>query len=354
MNDSIKPGQPWLDTDGKPIQAHGGAFYYENDTFYWYGENKEDTDGKNKIWTSGIRYYSSRDFYNWKDEGFLIPPVKEDETSPLHPYQKLDRPHILYNDSTGKYVCWIKVSGEKACFLILTADRFQGPYTLMKDSYRPLGKKAGDFDLAKDEKTKRAYLYFDSDHSGVTTLELTEDYLDVKQESTTSYGGLNPPFCREGITHFMRNGKHYLFTSGMTGYLPNPSDTAEAADWMGTFESIGNPHMHDDSSASFNSQISAVFQHPKKKDLYLVLADRWVPEYVMTKERYVRIVRTIGARFAPEKYQATQEDIQELMNSPMLGSANTSIADYVLLPITWEDERPVLYWQDEWKLEDYE
>lgn len=152
----------------------------------------------------------------------------------------------------------------------------------------------------------------------------------------------------------MRNGKHYLFTSGMTGYIPNPSDTAEARDWMDVFESIGNPHINDDSCASFNSQISAVFKHPKKKDLYLVLADRWVPEYVVTKERYEGIVRTIGARFAPEKYQATQEDIQELMKSPMLGSANTSIADYVLLPITWEDDRPVIRRQDEWRLEDYE
>lgn len=27
----------------------------------WYGENKEFTDGKNGIWTYGIRYYSSSD-----------------------------------------------------------------------------------------------------------------------------------------------------------------------------------------------------------------------------------------------------------------------------------------------------
>lgn len=48
---AICPGQPWLDTEGKRIQAHGGAVRYEEGTYYWYGENKEYTDGKNGVWT---------------------------------------------------------------------------------------------------------------------------------------------------------------------------------------------------------------------------------------------------------------------------------------------------------------
>ena len=39
---SIHPGELWLDTDGNPIQAHGGGIIYINDTFYWYGENKKN------------------------------------------------------------------------------------------------------------------------------------------------------------------------------------------------------------------------------------------------------------------------------------------------------------------------
>ncbi|MBM7675616.1 hypothetical protein JOD18_000652 [Gracilibacillus alcaliphilus] len=31
---SIKPGQVWLDTEGKRIQAHGGSIIYVDDTFY--------------------------------------------------------------------------------------------------------------------------------------------------------------------------------------------------------------------------------------------------------------------------------------------------------------------------------
>ena len=32
------------------IQAHGGSVICIDGTYYWYGENKEKTDGKNAIW----------------------------------------------------------------------------------------------------------------------------------------------------------------------------------------------------------------------------------------------------------------------------------------------------------------
>ena len=51
MQTAIYPGRPWLDTRGNRIQAHAGGLSYENGQWYWYGENKEKTDGKNGIWT---------------------------------------------------------------------------------------------------------------------------------------------------------------------------------------------------------------------------------------------------------------------------------------------------------------
>ena len=58
MYHSFRPGEEWLDTNGKPIQAHGGSVFFENGVYYWYGENKEFTDGKNGVWTWGVRCYS--------------------------------------------------------------------------------------------------------------------------------------------------------------------------------------------------------------------------------------------------------------------------------------------------------
>lgn len=61
QNQSIRHGQVWLDTEGKPIQAHGGSIFFENDTFYWYGENKEKTRSNNDIW-HGSTLLCSKDF----------------------------------------------------------------------------------------------------------------------------------------------------------------------------------------------------------------------------------------------------------------------------------------------------
>lgn len=44
-NDSFYyyPGRVWLDTEGNPIQAHGGGILYDerSRTYYWYGEYKD-------------------------------------------------------------------------------------------------------------------------------------------------------------------------------------------------------------------------------------------------------------------------------------------------------------------------
>ena len=135
---SIRPGQEWLDTNGKPIQAHGFQVFYnkQEKLWYWYGENKEDTKKGGTIWTKGIRYYTSLDLYNWEDKGLLIPP-SDDLNEPLHPTYCIDRPHIIYCEKTGKYVCWIKVmAGEISQFMtVLTADSFAGPYSYANKIY---------------------------------------------------------------------------------------------------------------------------------------------------------------------------------------------------------------------------
>ena len=71
---AVYPGRLWRDRSGKRIQAHGGALLYEDGTYYWYGENKDRTDGKCNIWTWGIRAYASGDLYNWEDKGLIIEP----------------------------------------------------------------------------------------------------------------------------------------------------------------------------------------------------------------------------------------------------------------------------------------
>lgn len=96
-----------MDTEGKRIQAHGGSLWYVEGIFCWYGENQESAAGKDDIWTWGIRYYSSVDLYNGKNEGFLIEAEPDNENSIFHPARHIDRPRIIWNKKTGKYVCWL-------------------------------------------------------------------------------------------------------------------------------------------------------------------------------------------------------------------------------------------------------
>lgn len=354
MNTAFYPGRPLLDTAGKAVEAHGGALWYDEgrDIYYLYGEDKSHTDGRSKIWTWGIRYYSSKDLYHWKDEGFLLPPAPQEPENPMFPENRIDRPHIIRN-AAGQFVLWIKHSGERACFTIYIAPDFIGPYTLVKDCFRPMGKKAGDFDIFQTFHGS-TYLFFDSDHAGIMQLELTEDCTDVVGAPILHFGGLYPPFVREAPAVFEREGKIYLLTSGMSGYLPNPSEAAMADGIGGPFHIQGNPHVGDETCSSFSSQISYVFRHPKKKDLYIALADRWVPDYNVSREVYESVVRVIAGRYDPEKYKPTREDRERLMASPMLASADTSKATYVWLPLCFDGVRVRIEWREEWRLEEYE
>lgn len=354
MRDAFFPGEPWLDTEGKRIQAHGGAVYYEDGIYYWYGENKEYTDGKNGVWSWGIRIYSSTDLYNWQDRGLLIPPVLDDPNASLFPAKRVDRPHIVYCKNTGKYVCWIKLSGPEAAFTIWQSDALLGPYNMIENLYNPGGHKVGDFDLIADETTGKGWLYFDADHSSLLCMQLSDDFLHTEREAARSYPNLYPPFTREAPALFHVQGKRYMITSGMTGYVPNRSDSAVADAWDVPFTSLGNPHENDASCASFNSQISKIFKVEGKKNLFIAMADRWLPDHPVDARLADLFTRVVGSKYKPEIYQATEEEHREMYAANILEHANTSQAEYIWLPVVIEDGKPIIRWRDSWQLKDFE
>ncbi len=352
---TFHPGQVWLDTNGNRIQAHGGSVYFENGVYYFYGENKEFTDGKRDVITWGVRCYTSSDLYNWEDIGLIIAPDLEDRTSPLHPASKAERPHIIHNKRTGKYVCFMKVimrDGTQRT-TILSADRLTGPYEIVRQGLLPLGGSAGDFDLQVDEATGKAYYIFERVHTHTVIAELTDDYLDFSGKYSEHFHNGYPPFVREAAAHFIRNGKHYLLTSGTTGYYPNPSELAVADDWHGPYRILGNPHPGDPSSTSFHSQVSSVFKVHGKQDLYIACADRWRPEETFLP--YEEYACLFEKAFNPASTEKPDWDAL-FCKYPRLhkGPANTSISDYVWLPFRFDGEMGYLDWHDAWRIEDFD
>jgi hypothetical protein len=151
---------------------------------------------------------------------------------------------------------------------------------------------------------------------------------------------------REAPAYFRRGRMHYLFTSGTTGYFPNRSEVACAWSYHGPWKLLGDPHPGDTEHLSFRSQISSVFKHPLKKNLYIALADRWLTDL---PERLPDIGAAFDAGFAAEGADGTL-----LKALDGLTALNTSLAEYVWLPVRFDGEMAYLDWRDEWRIEEYE
>ena len=351
--DAVHPGAVWLDTTGKPIQAHGFQVTCIDGTYYWYGENKADALLGTTRMFGGVRCYSSKDFYNWKDEGLILVPDTINPLSPIHYSQKLERPHIIKNPRNGKYVLWAKSQATDGYFAIFQADHFMGPYTFVRN-LQPEGYGVGDFDMYVDEQTGKGYVWFERPHWELICAELTDDFLDVTDVYSNHFVGKRPPYTREAPAHFFANGKHYIFTSGTSGYTSNPSEVAEFTDYHGEYRILGDPHVGDSCASSFNSQITGVVKIPGK-DMWIAVADRWEPHTTGT-DYSRRTVEAFAKRYAnhqplPQKPKGTEPQVIDRRYKLVDMGHAVYHAGYVFLPITFENGIPRIHWQEDWRLE---
>lgn len=350
--DSIKNGEKWYDVDGNPMTAQFPHILYHEGKYYFYGSNKEFSKGNNGIWHWGIKMYESTDMYNWKDLGLIIPPNETDEDYVLNPKKLMDAPNIIYNEKTGKFVCWLINLGTRRAHTF-TADKITGPYIPVHKEFLPCGQGMGDFDLAKTEDG-RAFIFFNRPHVEVLCAELTDDYTSVKGTYTTLFPHPESvPYNRESPAYMYRNGKHYLITSGTTTFFPNPSEVAVSDNISDDYVILGDPHIGDESRTSFHSQIRSIFKVPGKKDLYIALADRWLPDYMdIPYEVYEEWHIVYHGRNATRE---DQERIEKESNGMIFPQVfDISKAQYVVLPITFEGDKPTIHWRDSWKLEEFE
>ena len=360
MCDSIRPGELWLDDQVKPIQAHGFSVFYDeaNQMYYWYGENKEKTDGKGTIWHWGVRCYSSKDLYNWKDLGLIIEPTPDDLDSPLHPTYCMDRPHIIYCEKTKKYVCWLKVMCDVTSqfMCVMQADNFFGPYETVHKILKPLKMDTGDFALYKD-RNGDAFFIFDRPHFEVVTAKLTDDYCDVAGEYVENYKNLFPPFSLEAPAVFEKDGRYYMYTSGTSSYYPNPTRVCVFDEFLSEYRDLGLVCIDDADGTSFFSQFTCVLK-VSNSELYIAMADRWKPTPFQQKfgKMYLSIVEkamSSGRHKNITEPDLSPKEMMELPKKTFKRHENTSISRYVWLPIEWKNNVPYIRWHDEWRIEDY-
>ena len=314
QNNYFLPGQVWYDTNGKPINAHGGGILYDKGTYYWFGEIKsgntmrvtEDTSWENyRVNAGGISCYSSKDLLNWKYEGVALAPVLNDSTSDLFIGNVIERPKVIYNDKTKKYVMWMHIDKrhyEYARAGVAVSDKVTGPYTYL-GSMRPNDAMSRDMTLYKDDNG-RAYQICSSENNATMHVnELTDDYL----KPNGNYKRILVDANREAPAIVKHNNKYYLITSLCTGWDPNAAMYAVADSVMGDWEIKDNPCAGKNSDKTFYSQSTFILPVEGKKDTYIFMADRW-------------------------------------------NKTNLPDSRYIWLPLTFEGDSPVIKWYDKWKL----
>jgi hypothetical protein len=129
----------WKDTDGVHINAHGGGILYYNGQYYWFGEHKVAGEKGNKAYV-GVSCYSSKDLYNWKNEGIALSVVK-DSSHPLAEGCIIERPKVIYNPKTRQFVMWFHHEPKNKGYAgalsgIAAADTPTGPYRYIQVSFQ--------------------------------------------------------------------------------------------------------------------------------------------------------------------------------------------------------------------------
>lgn len=278
---SIIPGAIWSDTNGNPVNAHGGGILYYNGTYYWYGEIKQGTTWRvpGSTWENyrvnagGISCYSSKDLLHWKREGVALPPVTADSTSDLHISKVIERPKVIYNKKTGKFVMWMHIDSQDYSYArsgVAVSDKPEGPFQY-KGSVRPNGNMARDMTIFQDDDGKAYHFYSSEENQTMHICELTDDYLS----HTGNDHRILVQRAREAPAVCKYNNRFYLFSSGCTGWSPNQASYATADSIMGTWTEHGNPCHGTDADSTYHAQSTYVLPVQGKKDTFIFMADRW-------------------------------------------------------------------------------
>lgn len=266
----FEPGNIWNDLEGNIINSHGGGIVYLNHNYYWFGEKRGVQVSE------GVNVYVSKDLYNWKYEGVALSPSL-DSSSEISKGCVMERPKVIYNAATGKYVMWfhleLKGQGYKAARVaVAVSDQITGPYHYI-NSFRPNGNMSRDMTLFVDDDGAAYHIYSSRENYDLRIAKLSNDYLTVSAQDTMVFSN-----HREAPALFKYQNLYYLITSGCTGWAPNEASMHVSASIWGPWKSVGNPLVGKNAALAFGGQSTFVLPLADKKDAFIFIADKWNPK----------------------------------------------------------------------------
>lgn len=277
----IENGAFWRDTRGQRIEAHGGGFLQVGDVWYWFGEDKAHSGAGFR----GVNCYASRDLVNWALRRAVVTPRSAPELSA--PDRIIERPKVIYNARTRKYVMWLHWEGKdyaEAKAGVFSSDTVDGPYRF-HSAFRPLDHMSRDDTLFQDDDGKAYFISAANHNADLMVYALTDDYLRVAR----LVAKLWPGAYREAPAMFKQAGTYYLITSGATGWDPNQAKYATAKNLAGPWSALTNLG----NANTFDTQPTYVLPiHGRDTTTFLLAGDRW-KDPDLASSKYVWLPLTV-------------------------------------------------------------
>jgi Glycosyl hydrolases family 43 len=231
------PGITFMDTDGHPVDAHGGGIIKECDTFYLHGEYFLSTTTNNDF--NGFSMYSSKDLAVWKNEGIILP---QQASGQLGPKRKGERPHIIKCPATGEFVLYAHSADETYQadkeVVYATSNAVNKPYAFHGSLLSGTGTIAAHSDMSALTDGSNAYVVTES--GWVYTLATDcRSWVSAKQYTAVNgtTGGAEAP------TVFKAGNTYYWIGSDKTGWRANDNfySTAPAMTGPWTYQGYVAP-----------------------------------------------------------------------------------------------------------------
>ncbi|RSN18803.1 beta-xylosidase [Streptomyces sp. WAC 01325] len=274
---TVTTGTQFTDTSGNPVHAHGGGVLKVGSYYYWFGEHR-NADNTFRY----VDAYRSTDLQNWEFRNHVLTQSSAAELATAN----IERPKVMYNAATGKFVMWMhKENGtdySEARAAVAVSDTVDGNYT-WQGSFRPLGQH-----MSRD-----ITVFVDTDGTGYMISAARENYDLQIYRLTSDYTGIAALVAdpwhgghREAPALFKRNGVYFMLTSGATGWSPNQQQYATATNIAGPWTAMTNVG----DSTTYGSQTAYVLPvQGTSTTSYLYLGDRWGNSFggTVNDSRYV-------------------------------------------------------------------
>ncbi len=179
----------------------------------------------------------------------------------------LERPKVLYNQKTGKFVMWVHYENGKnyhdAAVAVATCDTPDGDF-VYHGHFNPYGYMSRDCTLFQDDDGTAYFISASRDNADLHMYRLTDDYMNVEKLVHRLWQGE----YREAPAVVKIDGKYYMLSSFCTGWAPNQGKYAMAdameGDWS-TLTEIGD-------ETTYQSQPAFIIRW---KGRVLYYGDRW-------------------------------------------------------------------------------